>query len=231
MKTTKILPQQRLALLVAAFVACIGITGCTPDPEHKDIPPAQTKVVEAYGLTLDESATPQQVTYVLLRSILDDVSAAQAHKPKEQKEALKITHSLAAYSVLERRLLDVVNAGRERKKTSLGPDRDLQIYDLVRNWAPIVSHYVSSFDTDFEAAAKKMAAPSNTDLKTAHVFYQASHDPNATDDTRDEVTIDIELAKEPADGKEFWHVARISYLGKPTRVRPTTQPSATSQSL
>jgi len=230
MNNLKPLPGQGLALLSAAMIGGFILAGCTRDPEHQDIPPTKVVAVQAYGQNLDDSATPQQVVYVLLRSIADDVNAAQAHKTKEQKEAFKITHSLAAYSVIEQRLLDVLNTTRPQKTSSLGPDRDMQLYDLIHQWAPIVSHYVRSFETDFNAASQKMSASTTPDQKTTHVLYQAAHDPSATGEARGDVTIDIELVKEPAGPNEYWRVARISYLGKQTRVQPTTRPSAPATS-
>jgi hypothetical protein len=231
-----------VGLCLASALPLLG--GCTADPEHKDIPPAEVKTVQAYGLTLDENASPQQVTYVLLRAIADDVKSAQAQQNpslsgearrelrEKQKAAMKTTYALAAYSVIEKRVLEVLNLSRVDKKQSLGDERDQQLYDFVHQWAPIVAYYVPSFPTDFADALTRMPVVTAPDGKRAEVTFEASHNPTASSDKdREPVTMAIELAKEPgAGGKEYWRVARVGYLGRPGVIRalPTTRIAATA---
>ncbi len=219
----------RIVILTSLGASLVTfLTGCSPPPDRRDIPPAEVKVVQAYGITLDDSATPQQVVYVLLRSIADDVRAAQSYKRDEQKAAFRITHNIGAYTTIEKRLVDVWNATRTQKRDTLGADRDEQIYDFIRQWAPIVSHYVPSFDTDFDAASKKMRT-SPPGEGSIHVYYDAAHDPASPADP-DKVIIDVELMKETAGAHSYWRVARIGYLGRPSTVphHTTTQPATTA---
>lgn len=211
-------------LAVSASLLAGQMVGCTPDEEHKDIPPAGVKTVTAYNVTLDESATPQQAVYVMLRSIADDVHAAQKHDHDAQKEAMRREHSVLAFSLIEQRLLQMENMGRKQPKDSLGPDHDSKLWDFSRQLAPIVAHYVPSFDTTFEAAVSKMQMRGNPESPLVHVLYAASHDPNASDpQERDPVLIDFEVAKENVGGKTFWRIAKISFAGRDTRMVPTTQ--------
>ncbi len=193
-------------------LGAVIVAGCT-DPKHKDVPPAKVEVVQAYGTNLDENATPQQVAYVLLRSIADDVQAAQAHRHEDQKSALRTTYALAAYSTIERRLSELLKATGATDKEGLGPDRDAALYDFVRQWAAIVGHYVPSFDTDFNAAQNRMSVQTKPDA--AHVLYKAWHSPTTQPSAGDNpVLIDIELAKETVGTATYWRVARVSFAGR-----------------
>ena len=230
-----------LGLALAAAALLVG--GCTPDAEHRDIPATEVKPVTAYGFTLDESATPQQVAYVLLRAIADDVDSAQAQLNTslsgearrelrdKQKAAMKTTYALAAYSVIEKRVLEVLNLTRVEKKPSLGDERDQQLYDFVHQWAAIVAYYVPSFPANFKEADARMKLVNGT-----HIDFPAWHNPAGTDDkSREAVKIDIELAGEPgAGGKTYWRVAKVAYFGRPgaalpqatTRAVITTRPAS-----
>ena len=204
-------------------------SGCTKPEE--DIPPAQVETVRAYGVTLDDSATARQVVYVLLRSLADDVKAAQAHQPDKQKAAMKLTYRLAAYSRIEEKLLGVINQGAGQKKTGLGDERDRKLFDFTKHWAPIVAHYVRSFDTNLEVAVGKMRERPHPGGQITHVFYDVSHDPAQTDPAKQQrATLDIELVKEKAGPRSYWRVARIGYRGRTSdrRVPPPTQPAATA---
>ncbi len=215
------LPKLPLSLLPAAVLAAglalAGITGCgAPD---EDAPPAVVKPVTAYGLTLDTTATPKQVAFVLLRSIADDVEAAQAHDTKRQKEALRLTHSLAAYSTI------AVRIGESRDKpteTARSKRRDKRLYTFVKDWAPIVAHYIRSFDTDVEAAGRRMVA-ANEGPHSVHLYYDVCHDPNETDPARQQTeTIDIELSRESAGGLSYWRVAKLSFAPPKSHAKPAT---------
>ena len=217
--------------LLAMAGTWLGLAGCTP--EDRDVPPAEVKTVEAYGLVLDESATPQQVAFVLLQALAEDVRAAQAHQYDQQKAALRLTFSLAAYETIEERILAL--ASREvpeaQKKTSLGTDRDRKLYALVKYWAPIVAHYVPSFEANPAGAMAKMRVRQGGDPATAHVYYDVCHDPAQTDlAKREPATLDIELAKQAAGSKSYWRVVRVGFAGTALRPRPTTQ-AATATGL
>ncbi len=216
-------------VLIAAGTAVAFWSGCTKPEE--EVPPAAVKTVEAYGVTLDAAATPSQVAYVLLRSLADDVQAAQAHEHEKQKAALKLTYSLAAYSEIEQRLLNVINQDRAEKKTDLGDERDRRLFDFTRQWAPIVAHYVRSFDTDLQEAVTKMQEEPDPEGQRTSVLYAVSHDPTETAPAKQQqATLEIELIKETVGGLSYWRVARVGYRGRKAGVRPppSAPPAATA---
>lgn len=223
-KRRRDLPRGPAGALTAAVLALVPLAGCT-DPDAHDIPPAEVKTVAAYGVTLDGAATPVQVAYVLLRSLSEDIAAAQSGDREAQKAAAKITYSLGAYSIIEERLLQVANLARKDKKTTLGDDREKQLYELINNWAPIVAYYVRSFPKDMQEASSRMRTAA-TDT-SAHVYMDVAHDPaNPSPAKHETATLDVELAKEPGAGGSYWRVARVGYMGRPIplQMHPTTQP-------
>lgn len=202
--------QNRHCPAVALVIAYVCLSGCTPT---KEIPPTETKTVSLYGQTLDESASPQQVVFALLRSLNDDVRAAQEHKHDEQKAAFARTFSLAAFHEIEKRLISVRQSLGQN--TTLGGDREEKIYNVVHYWAPIVGHYIDSFDTEFAAAAAKMRSVVTGDGQIAHVYYPVVHDPRQTDPAKQQrATIHVELVREPAGATSYWRVARVDFAGK-----------------
>lgn len=212
--------RRRWACLGAAIIIAGAATaGCTSEDE---IPPAEVKPVTAYGLTLDEKATPKQVAFVLLRAIVDDVQAAQAHDRQRQEQALKLTYSLAAYSTVAR-TIGLSSADSADSRSAAARSRNKKIYDHVKQWGAIAAHYIRSFDTEFQAAERRMQLRGET-ANVARVVYDVSHDPAETDPARRQTaTLEIELVKEPADGLKYWRVARVSFVppgtGKKTASR------------
>jgi hypothetical protein len=189
------------------------LTGCT-DTEG-DIPKPQVKTVTAYGQTLDQDATVQQVAYVLLRAIADDITAAQNQERDKQKQALNLTFSLAAYSEIEKQILQ--SEGRK----DLGKQPEKKLFKFVKFWAPIAGHYINSFDTDLPAAVKKMKVKPTKDEKSANVYYPVCHDPSETDPAKQQTaTLNITLVKEKSGVRSYWRVARIGYRPK-TRTQPS----------
>lgn len=181
-------------------------------------------VVEAYGLTLDESATPKQVAFVLLRSIRDDVEAAQARDGAAQRAAFETTYSLAAFSEIRKRLEKYFGKSPGPGLTEADQRR---IYDVVDHWAPIVAHYVASFDEEYERAAAEMLLGPSAEKDTMRILYDVVHDPSVTDPAKQQrATIEIELTPEPATGgdKKFWRVARVAF--EPTPAIETTRPAS-----
>ena len=221
----------RVLAAVPALAFALLVVGCHQD---KDIPAMKTQVVEAYGQTLDESASPQQVAYVLIRSLHDDVQAAQAHDHDAQEQAFETTFSLAAFSEIDKRLEKAFGAvgGEEGKGKGPNSVRAGKIHEVIYHWAPVVAHYVRSFDTDYEAAVAKMKSKSNKDESVARVLYPVAHDPTQTDpDLRQDAMLDIGLVKEKAtDGEQmFWRVTRIAYVGPGvlSAGKSATKPTAT----
>lgn len=229
---TKIWTRHRVALSPRGFHPFLPVVllllggwlgfGC--GKQEEEVPPVTIQTVEAYGLRLDETATPKQVAYALLRSLADDVFASQAFHRDQQRQALEQSFSLAAYSEIERRLLQVYGANAKWEEGQ----RDRELFRVVNCWAPIVAHYVASFDTDFEAASRKMQLAIEAGEKRADVFYPVCHDPSIEDPAkRETVILQIELAREAANDKLYWRVARVSYRGPAGRAssQPASQPA------
>jgi len=219
----------RVVSLAVALLSVCWLAGCQKDVE---IPPIEVKAVEAYGVTLDESAAPRQVVYVLLRALRDDFEAAQARDRQRQKEALRTTFSLAAFSRIEERLARTFAQSEGKAGTVLGAHRDRKIYDVVNHWAPIVGHYVRSFDLEMEAAVGKMRVATSANGSSTHIYYDVSHDPQETDPAKQQrATLDVELVKEKASAgsRMYWRVARVAFRGPGAkrRIVPTTGPETT----
>jgi hypothetical protein len=122
------------ASIAALVIACAG--GCSRDVRlaGRAVPHVQVRAVSHYGLTLDSRASPEQVGFVLLRAIREDVEAKTA---AEREKALAVQFDLAAANVIQ-----------ARNKTKMA--RDEFIYNVVYRWAPTVSHYVAQFDLEWE---------------------------------------------------------------------------------
>ncbi len=211
--------------LPAILLLLGGSLGFGCSKQEEEVPPVTIQTVEAYGIRLDETATPKQVAYVLLRSLADDVFASQAFQRDQQRQALEQTFALAAYSEIERRLLQAYGANAKWEEGQ----RDRELFRVVNCWAPIVAHYVASFDTDFEAASRKMQVAIEAGEKRADVSYPVCHDPSIEDPAkREAVILRIELSREEADGKLYWRVGRVVYggLAGGTHTRPASQPSS-----
>lgn len=204
---------------------CLGLlAGCT-DPVEQ-IPEAKVEAVTAYGVTLDDQAKPEQVTYVLLRSLKDDVKASQEHRSDDQKTANLITWSISAPGEIERRLLETFRATAKdpSQYASLGKDRNKEIYRIVNLWASIVAYYVGSFDEDQAKAIARMRARVTGNL--AHVYCDVWPEPPGNlSEFNQHQTLDVELSQEKGvDGKDYWRVGHVSFRAK---ARATTSPAGT----
>lgn len=184
------------------------------------VPPTEVKAVEAYGVRLDESATPEQVTYVLLRSLRDDFEAAQAHDHVRQRQAFELTFSLAAFSTIEKQIHGAGSDGAGSRGG--GPDEtDAQkLYNVIYHWTPIVSHYVRSFDEDAAAMMARMKVfPVAGEPEQMRIYLDVAHDPaNADPEARGPAVVDIRVAKEKssAGSETYWRVARVGFVGPKT---------------
>jgi len=198
-----------LALIV--FVVGIAPSGCKRDARlaGRNIPEnVQVHSVTHHGQTLDESATPEQVAFVLFRAIADDF---EADSPEAREEALAVQFDLCA-------------AG-EIAKTKL-PSRllDEHIYKVVYHWTPTISHYVPDFPKDWDSASKRLvrrASPKSAggaeecevllQVDDPHAFRDGKPDPNAS------VVIVIWMVKEGG----YWRVTHPGFeqLNHPKELR------------
>jgi len=169
--------------------------GCGGDARltGQKIRTANVRSVTHYGVSLDQQATPEQVAFVLLRAIRDDVSA----KSKDDREAaLDKQFDLCAANVLQK-----------RNRTSM--PRDEFIHSVVYHWSPTVSHYVGDFETEWDkAAARLVRTKPNTDSKAnsdeAEVYMELA-DPGG--DPKARVIMVIWMAQ---DGG-FWRVTHLGF--------------------
>jgi hypothetical protein len=191
---------------VRSIWAAVGLTataagvlavwcGCSGDTRlagHK-IRSATVRSVTHYGVTLDQQAAPEQVAFVVLRAIRDDVSA----KTKEDREAaLDKQFDLCAANVLQK-----------RNRTSM--PRDEFVHSVVYHWAPTVSHYVGDFETEWDKAAARLvhgrlAKDSKTNLEECEVQMELA-DPRG--DPKARVVMVIWLVKDEG----FWRATHLGF--------------------
>ncbi len=189
-----------------SFRAVVGLTataagalavwcGCGGDARlaGQKIRSATVRSVTHYGVTLDQQAKPEQVAFVLLRAIRDDVSA----KSKEEREAaLDKQFDLCAANVLQ-----------IKNRTSM--PRDEFVHSVVYHWTPTVSHYVGDFETEWgKAAARLVRTKPNTDSKASpeetEVYLELA-DPSG--DPKASVVMVIWMVQ---DGG-FWRVTHLGF--------------------
>ena len=176
------------------------LTGGCDDPSlaGKDVPSSEVRTVESHGRVLDPQAPPEDVVFVLLQAVREDVQAARDRDKEAAKKALRLEASLAApewmYSAYKR------NLQRAAMPVEVRPD--VAVFKLVRMWAPMLAHYADSFDRDYQAAVQNMLVRHQPDQVEAVVFYDV---PTASVDSP--ATVKVELRKE----QEHWRVRRISY--------------------
>ena len=203
----------RRYVLIALLATALG--GCSK-PQEEKAPPLVVKTVDSKGVSLGPQASPQQVAYVLLSALAEDVRASQAHRSEDQKVARDLAFSLVAPKALEARILGV-NAQFRGKREARLEDRDQKLYIITNSWAPIVAHYIADFPADPAAAAQRMWVRYNPGMTVAHVYLVVAHDPAEADSAkRETATLDIEMAREAPDagGDPYWRAVRISYLGR-----------------
>jgi len=153
----------------------------------------KVRSVTHYGLTLDQQATPEQVAFVLLRAIHDDVAA----KVKEVREAaLDKQFDICAANVLQK-----------RNRTSM--PRDEFVHSVVYHWAPTVSHYVGDFETEWDQAAVRLVrGKASKDQKASSEeteVYMELADPGG--DPKARVVMVIWMVQDEG----FWRVTHLGF--------------------
>ncbi len=139
--------HQRLIARVLGLASLLVLMGGCADrgrPSAGDFMPASNDVVTAYGMTLDENATPEQTVWVLLMAIRDDAQS-RMNSP-EWREHIKLQCTLTHVEFL-----------RRNAKAPLSSS-DEAIFALVHGWAPALNYYVEHFDDDFESAKNRMSS-------------------------------------------------------------------------
>jgi len=132
----------RTASCITSLCIAAGIGGCQRDARlaDKKLRDVQVRTVEHYGVSLDEAASPQQVAYVLLRAIRDDVLAGDK---KEREAALDRQFDVCAPLLIY-----------PRETTAIS--REEALYRMVSHWAPAVAYYAHDLPTDWESARQRL---------------------------------------------------------------------------
>ncbi len=187
-----------LALLAAGCERNVRLVG-------KDLPSVKVAPVTHYGVTLDESASPEEVVYVLLRAIRDDVTAAD---DEARHAALKVQFDVAAPTAI----LSVLRNPRL--------SRDESIYQVVTHWAPIVAYYVDNFDFDLPAARERMrVAPTQIGAAGQSLCGVGLPLADPSGDARAAVLLEVLMAKEKpsggtaaaSDDAGLWRVVQLQF--------------------
>lgn len=146
------------SLILAGLLALAGLAGgCTRsvEPPASDYLPQANEVVAAYGMTLDETATPEQTVWALLLAIRDDV-ATPINSAKWQ-ELIKLQCQLANVEVLRQRSEGGNEALRKRRQ---------EIYfEVIKGWAAALNYYTEHFDPSLEQAQHRMTLREANDTK------------------------------------------------------------------
>ncbi len=162
-----------------------------------------TTVTDA-GITLDESADPAKVVYVLLRAIKDDVDAGDDRQAREAAFAREL-QVCAPDTIFARSL-----------RQSLG--RAENIRQIVWHWAPTLAHYTNDFPRDWPEAQHRLVTSNaqyrndpNRDRWTRVYLELAdpSGDPNAS------VIAQFELVREA----DHWRVVQVGFVRERRHLR------------
>jgi len=207
----------------AVLVICLSGWGCRRDVRlaGKKVRSLQVRTVEHYGVVLNQDASPQEVAYVLLRAIRDDVNAAS---PAEREAALDVQ-------------FDVCHPGSISGSSRPGVKRDEVVHLVVTHWAPALAYYVDSFDFDpAEAKSRMTVSPTKVlgDGRRSCSVYLPVDDPNGDPKARVIAAVVLIRAKPgggPSSGTDgdtgYWRVNRVGFrLG--TRRAPSSAGSPPS---
>lgn len=184
------------------FVAALGSLGlwcaCGSGDARlagKNLRNPTVKAVTLYGLTLDQSASPEQVAFAALRAIREDAQAADS---AAREAALDKQFDLCAADVLA-----------AKNRTSI--PRDQFLHSVVYHWTPTVSHYAADLETEWDKAAARLVerdiapAKDNKDgVKECEVVMQVA-DPSGN--PKASVVLIVWLAQ---DGG-FWRVTHLGF--------------------
>lgn len=144
--------RKRFGWVATVFPVILALAGCSRDVRlaGKNVKSVEVGPVTHYGMTLDENAGPEQVAFVALRAIREDMEADGA---AAREASLDVQFSVSAANVLQ--------AGNSTSLT-----RDEFVYGVVSRWTPTVSHYVGDFETEWDQAQARLHRRAVTRLGT-----------------------------------------------------------------
>jgi hypothetical protein len=133
----------------------LGLIGGCKNPKHADqeIVDVEVRTVTYYGVELGPDAPPEDVVYVLLRTVRERFEAVQAGDYEKDAAGLKVLVDLAAG--------DRIHANFKRNmhnEAQANLTRSVAVHDATSLWGPIIAHYALSFETDHAKAVEKMQA-------------------------------------------------------------------------
>lgn len=207
------------AAACALSVALAVLAGCEKPPPLEEV---RTEPFTAYDVKLDTSATPKDVSYVLLRALHDQVVAAQSGSRTGILDARKLERRLAAP---ERIYDDVGKAAHvDVREIHLTPTKAVDL--MSEYWGPISAFYVEKFDLSRDAAESKMTEIDRDGDKLVLISLDAP-------DGKEPQTLQIGLTQEQG----LWRVYRVGYgqrvdvrlhIGDTLNISPsaTTAPAA-----
>jgi hypothetical protein len=180
-------------LLPAALALLFFGSGCRdPQLSEADADDAVVKAVTAYGVTLDASAAPEAVAYVLLRAIRDDVLASQRGDSVARRAAEAVERSIAAPQRIQQGV-------RQYTKDQMSAAE--AVHSATRFWSPIAAHYVGDLDFTLDDARSRMVMISqSSDAGAVHIDVENPQDHRRT-------TLAISLARENG----YWRVYKVGY--------------------
>ena len=187
---------KRLRLFVVLLLAVAALMpGCRRQARAtgRELRQPEVKTVSPYGVTLDPDASPQLVTYVLLRALKDDVRAPDA---AAREAALDTQFDLCAAE-------HIGKANVLRYEPAEHLDR------WVRRWAPVASRYADSFGDDWEQASNKLVLRGPTigpsgEADRCEVLREVE-EPAGTSTSR--VVLAVRLVQE----RGYWRVLSVGY--------------------
>lgn len=173
---------------IASLAVSVGC-GCGGGShfDARDVLEVEVRPVTLYSMTLDASASPEEVAFAALSAVRDDFEATSR---EARTRAIASQFDLAAINVL---------AGRNRTRLD---DHEF-VYDVVYHWTPTVSHYSGDFPKTAEEARSRFVRRLESDGQVELAMVVA--DPE--DDPRAQVVMAVWLARD----KGIWRVLHFGF--------------------
>ncbi len=188
----------------SVLVALLGLLlagGCSEDARlaGHSIPHVVVETVTDQGVVVGPEAGPQEVAFVLLRAIRDDVQAGSDREAR--REALMRQLAVCDPDYIYELYQDVM----DRRAVY---ERDEWVYKKVRLWAPTLAYYVDSFGMDLPRAKERLTTSptsrrENWPGETIQVDLPA-RDPHGEPGA--DVVVRIRLHKHTTGGWRVFHV-------------------------
>lgn len=187
----------RLALVGLATV--LALPGCGRDARlaDHDVRELPVGTVRACGRTLDTSASPEEVVFVLLKAVVDDFDAGDDMEARERA----FDTQLATCAPQE--IKQTLARRRDYNPREL---REL-LYSTVRHWAPTLGFYRDDFRVEFATLKDRMyviITPQQGDLPAhAQVYLNVAH-PDPEQRPGADVVARFLLAEESGYWRIWW---------------------------